>query len=127
MKKLFVGNLSWKSSEDDLRNLFSKFGGVASVRIIVDQYTGKSKGFGFVEMEDADGATKAIAELNETPFMDRNIRVSAALERQERAPGSGPRGDRPDRGGPRGDRGGDRGDRGDRPSRGFRDREESRR
>lgn len=120
MKKLFVGNLSWKSSEDDLKNLFSKFGGVASVRIIVDQYTGKSKGFGFVEMEDADGAAKAIAELNETPFMDRNIRVSAALERQERAPGSGPRGDRGDRP--------PRSDRGDRPSRGgYRDREESRR
>ena len=87
MKKLFVGNLSWKTSEDNLKTLFEKFGTVVSVRIIVDQYTGKSKGFGFVEMDSPENAQKAIAELNEKPFMDRNIRVSSALERSERAPG----------------------------------------
>lgn len=88
MKKLFVGNLSWKTTEDNLKALFEKVGAVVSVRIIVDQYTGKSKGFGFVEMESADAAQKAISEFNEKPFMDRNIRVSLALERQERS-GSG--------------------------------------
>jgi len=87
MKKLFVGNLSWKTSEDNLKTLFEKFGAVTSVRIIVDQYTGKSKGFGFVEMETPEAAQKAIAELNEKPFMERNIRVSSALERTDRGPG----------------------------------------
>lgn len=103
MKKLFVGNLSWKSSEDDLKKLFEKFGEVVSVRIIVDQYTGKSKGFGFVEMDTAENAQKAIAELNEKPFMDRNIRVSSALERTERAPGGNGGGSR-EGNGPRGPR-----------------------
>ncbi len=88
MKKLFVGNLSWKTTEDNLKALFEKVGAVVSVRIIVDQYTGKSKGFGFVEMESAEAAQKAIQEFNEKPFMERNIRVSLALERQERS-GSG--------------------------------------
>lgn len=85
MKKLFVGNLSWKTTEDNLKSLFEKMGSVVSVRIIVDQYTGKSKGFGFVEMESGEAAQKAIQEFNEKPFMDRNIRVSLALERQERS------------------------------------------
>jgi RNA recognition motif-containing protein len=85
MKKLFVGNLSWKTSEDNLKSLFESVGPVVSVRIIVDPYTGKSKGFGFVEMEDAESATKAIEQFNEKPFMERNIRVSSALERQERS------------------------------------------
>jgi RNA recognition motif-containing protein len=89
MKKLFVGNLSWKTTEDNLKSHFEKIGAVVSVRIIVDQYTGKSKGFGFVEMESADAAQKAIQEFNEKPFMDRNIRVSLALERQERSGGNG--------------------------------------
>ncbi len=88
MKKLFVGNLSWKTTEDDLKRLFEKVGGVTSVRIIVDQYTGKSKGFGFVEMESSESAQKAVQEFNEKPFMERNIRVSMALERQERSGGS---------------------------------------
>lgn len=85
MKKLFVGNLSWKTSEDSLKTLFESVGVVVSVRIIVDPYTGKSKGFGFVEMEDAESAAKAIEQFNEKPFMERNIRVSPALERQERS------------------------------------------
>ena len=83
MKKLFIGNLSWKASEDTLKPLFEQYGNVVSIKIIVDQYTGKSKGFGFVEMESADAAQKAVQEFNEKPFMDRNIRVSMALERQE--------------------------------------------
>ncbi len=88
-KKLFVGNLSWKTTEDDLKSHFEKIGEVLSVRIIMDQYTGKSKGFGFVEMQSADAAQKAIDAYDEQPFMERNIRVSAALERQERPGGGG--------------------------------------
>lgn len=88
MKKLFIGNLSWKASEDTLKPLFEQYGNVVSIKIIVDQYTGKSKGFGFVEMETADEAEKAINGLNDKPVLDRNMRVSLAQERT----------DRPDRG-----------------------------
>lgn len=86
-KKIFVGNLSWKVTEDILKPLFEAYGSVVSIKIITDQYTGKSKGFGFVEMETAEGAEKAIAELNDKPLLDRNLRVSAAQERQERSGG----------------------------------------
>jgi RNA recognition motif-containing protein len=96
-KKLFVGNLSWSTDEDSLKTHFSKIGNVVSVRIIADQYTGKSKGFGFVEMDSAELAQLAIKELNDQPFMDRNLRVSLALERAER--GGNERSDRNDRGG----------------------------
>lgn len=117
MKKIFVGNLPWKATEDSLKSLFEAHGPVVSVKIILDQYTGKSKGFGFVEMEDSDSANAAIRELNDKPYMERNLRVSLA---QERAPREGGMGggrsfDRSDRA-PRGDRG-DRGDRGSRFSR----------
>lgn len=91
MKKIFVGNLSWNATEEMLKPLFEAYGPVVSVKIIVDQYTGKSKGFGFVEMETAEGAAAAIEGLNETPLLDRNMRVSLAQPRPER-------GDRPPRG-----------------------------
>jgi len=84
MKKLFIGNLSWKASEDVLKPLFEQYGNVVSIKIIVDQYTGKSKGFGFVEMETADEAEKAIQGLNDKPVLERNIRVSLAQERTDR-------------------------------------------
>jgi RNA recognition motif-containing protein len=84
MKKLFVGNLSWKATEETLKALFEAYGKVLSVKIITDQYTGKSKGFGFVEMETAEGAAAAIQGLNEKPVLERNIRVSLAQERTER-------------------------------------------
>ncbi len=87
-KKIFVGNLSWKVTEDILKPLFEAHGAVVSIKIITDQYTGKSKGFGFVEMETAEGAEKAIAELNDKPLLERNLRVSLAQERSERS-GSG--------------------------------------
>ena len=85
-KKLFVGNLSWKATAEMLKPLFEAYGAVVSVKIIMDQYTGKSKGFGFVEMEDGDAAEAAIAGLNEKPFLERNMRVSLAQERDDRAP-----------------------------------------
>src|ERR1700738_1225588 len=87
-QKLFVGNLSWKATAEMLRPLFEAYGTVVSVKIIMDQYTGKSKGFGFVEMDD--GAEEAIAGLNDKPFLERPLRVSLAQERDERS--SSPRG-----------------------------------
>ena len=109
MKKLFVGNLSWKATEDVLKPLFEAFGKVLSVKVIVDQYTGKSKGFGFVEMETAEDAEAAIEGLNDKPVLDRNVRVSLAQERTERSDRGGDRGGY--RGGERSgnDRGNDRG------------------
>lgn len=89
MKKIFVGNLAWKATEDSLKQLFEAHGKVVSVKIITDQYTGKSKGFGFVEMETADGAEAAIRELNDKPYLDRNLRVSLAQERKEGGNGGG--------------------------------------
>lgn len=109
MKKIFVGNLSWKATEEMLRPLFEAFGRVVSIKIIRDQYTGKSKGFGFVEMETDEEAAKCIQELNDKPFLDRNLRLSPAQERQ---PGSQNGGGRGHRGG-----GGDSYNRGQRPNR----------
>lgn len=106
-KKLFVGNLSWSTDEESLKTHFSKIGAVVSVRIIADQYTGKSKGFGFVEMDSPELAQTAIKELNDQPFMDRNLRVSLALERAERSGNERGGGERRERGG-RESRGGDR-------------------
>lgn len=99
MKKIFVGNLAWRASEEDLRKLFEAYGPVVSVKIVTDQYTGKSKGFGFVEMETAEGAQGAIAELNDKPYLERNLRVSAAQDRppEGRGQGGGDRGGYQDR------------------------------
>lgn len=85
-KKLFVGNLSWKATEDSLKPVFEAFGKVVSIKIITD-HTGRSKGFGFVEMETADDAQNAIQGLNEKLHLDRNMRVSLAQERTERPAG----------------------------------------
>jgi RNA recognition motif-containing protein len=85
-KKLFVGNLSWKATEDSLKPVFEAFGKVVSIKIITD-HTGRSKGFGFVEMETAEDAENAIKNLNEKPHLDRNIRVSLAQERTDRPAG----------------------------------------
>ena len=82
-KKLHVGNLSYNTLEDDLREAFSKFGEVLSTTLIVDQMTGRSKGFGFVEMASNDDADKAIAAMNGTSFMDRTITVNEARPKTE--------------------------------------------
>lgn len=80
-KKLFVGNLSWKVSEQSLRQFFETVGPVASAKVVTDQMTGKSKGFGFVEYENPDDAAEAVEKLNNAPMDGRNIRVSKAQER----------------------------------------------
>ena len=92
-KKLYVGNLSYNTHEEDLREEFSKHGEVVSATLIVDQSSGRSKGFAFVEMSSDEDATKAITSLNGTTFMDRTITVNEARPKTERS-GSGGRGGR---------------------------------
>ena len=97
--KLFVGNLSYQATEEDLRELFQQAGTVQSVRIITDQFTGRPRGFGFVEMATKEEAEQAIEQLNGRLFRDRNLVVNEARPQPSRAPG-GPRDRRP--GGPGG-------------------------
>ncbi|MBN1867302.1 RNA-binding protein [Candidatus Sumerlaeota bacterium] len=105
-KKIYVGNIPFQTTEEEVRTMFGRYGEVHKVNIITDRDTGRSRGFCFVEM---DGADEAIAELNGKDFGGRSLRVNEARERE----GGGH--DRGDRGG---DRGGGRGDRGDRGGRG---------
>jgi len=106
--KLFVGGLSWDTTEDSLRNLFSQVGTVASAQIITDKFTGKSRGFGFVEMGSDEEAQKAIQELNGKPLDGRTIVVNEAkpLAPRENRGGGGGGGYRGGGGGGGGYRGG---------------------
>ena len=89
-KKLYVGNLSYNTTEDSLRNHFASFGNVASVKIIFDRETGNSKGFGFIEMSTDEEASAAIAGTNGNEFDGRQIRVNEAMDkpRRERSGGN---------------------------------------
>jgi cold-inducible RNA-binding protein len=94
-KKLYVGNLSYQMTEDGLRDIFAPMGEVVSAKIITDAATGRSKGFGFVEMASDEDANKAITNLNGTNVMDRAINVSEARPQTDRGRGgrtSGQRG-----------------------------------
>ncbi|MGL1861368.1 MAG: RNA-binding protein [Pseudodesulfovibrio sp.] len=82
-KKLYVGNLSWSSTEDEVRAAFEAFGEVTSVNLIEDRETGRPRGFGFVEMDD-NGARDAIEALDGKDFGGRNIKVNEAKAREER-------------------------------------------
>lgn len=88
-KKLYVGNLSYNTHDEDLREAFSKIGEVVSTTLITDQATGRSKGFGFVEMASDEDAAKAIETLNGTTFMERTITVNEARPKTERSGGGG--------------------------------------
>ena len=81
--QIYVGNLSYRMTEDSLQKLFEKHGEVVSAKIIMDKYSGRSKGFGFVEMASKDDGEKAIQELNESEVEGRNIRVNFARPREE--------------------------------------------
>lgn len=83
--RLYVGNLPWSSSEDDVREMFEAVGPVESVALITDRETGRSRGFAFVDMSDED-AKKAMSELNGNDIGGRQLRVNEAQERQERRP-----------------------------------------
>lgn len=93
-KKIYVGNISFKATEDDIRELFSKSGEVESVKIITDMNTGNPKGFGFVEMATGEDAQRAIGALNGTMFMDRILSVAEARPQQPRERRGGPAGGR---------------------------------
>jgi RNA recognition motif-containing protein len=96
LKKIYVGNLPWSTAEADLKDLFARFGKVHSAAVITDRETGRSRGFGFIEMDDAD-AENAIAQLNGREFGQRTLRVNEAQDRGDRGG---------DRRGPRGGGGG---------------------
>jgi RNA recognition motif-containing protein len=83
---IYVGNLPYSISEDELKNAFAKFGAVTSVKIIIDKATGRSKGFAFVEMASASEGNQAIKSLNETDLNGRNIKVNEARPREESSP-----------------------------------------
>lgn len=89
VKKLYVGNLAWGVSDDDLQNVFSEYGSVASAVVITDRETGRSRGFGFVELED--GADQAIEALNGQDLQGRPLRVNEA---QSKGGGGGRGGNR---------------------------------
>jgi RNA recognition motif-containing protein len=80
-KKIYVGNLPFSASEDEIRNLFATHGNVVSVTLITDRETGRPRGFGFVEMDD-DAAQKAIDAINGTDFNGRALNVNEAKERK---------------------------------------------
>ncbi len=86
MKKIYVGNLPWSATEAELRELFGSVGSVHSAAVITDRETGRSRGFGFIEMDDSD-AERAISELNGREMDSRPLRVNEAQERQGRSAG----------------------------------------
>jgi len=88
-KRLYVGNLSYDATEGSLNELFSQFGSVDSVKLITDRDTGRSKGFGFVEMGTEEAAQKAIAELNERELQGRRLTVNEARPQESRGGGFG--------------------------------------
>ena len=104
--KLFVANLSYSITDDSLRDIFAQYGEVVSVKIVTDTFTGRSKGFGFVEMATKEEAGAALDALNNKDVDGRGLKVDFAKPREAGAP----RGDRPgrsfDRGGGSSDRGG---------------------
>ncbi|GAB5496813.1 MAG: hypothetical protein Phyf2KO_18930 [Phycisphaerales bacterium] len=98
---MYVGNLSFESTEGDVRGLFEEFGEVASVNLIMDRETGRPRGFGFVEMNDSSAANAAMTKLNGSEFQGRNLNINEARAREERGGGGF--------GGGGGGRGGNRG------------------
>jgi cold-inducible RNA-binding protein len=87
--KLYVGNLAYSVTNEDLEALFSQAGKVDSAVVVVDKFSGQSRGFGFVEMADSNDAARAIEDFNDTELKGRNIRVNEARPREG---GGGPRG-----------------------------------
>ena len=87
--RLYVGRLPYRTTEQDLVDLFGQIGEVVSANVIIDRETGRSKGFGFVEMSNDEEALAAINQLNNSTLEGRTIIVNEAQERQERRPGGG--------------------------------------
>jgi RNA recognition motif-containing protein len=97
-KNIYVGNLSYSVGNDDLESLFTQFGNVSRAQVIQHRDTGRSKGFGFVEMDDEDAAEKAIEELDGSDFEGRNLTVNEARPREDRPSRDGGGGGRSDGG-----------------------------
>jgi len=121
--KIYVGNLPFTTGEDELRELFAPFGNPSSATVVTDRMSGRSRGFGFVEMDDPEQAKAAIAALNGREIGGRALTVNEARPQGERSGGGGGRGPRGGGGGGRGGYGGgygdDRGGRGPGGGRGF--------
>ena len=81
---IYVSNLSFNVQDEDLKDFFAEYGEVTSAKVITDKFTGKSRGFGFVEMSDNEAAKKAIAELDQATVEGRNIRVMEAKPKEEK-------------------------------------------
>ena len=96
---IYVSNLSFDVQDEDLRGFFTHYGEVTSAKVIMDKFTGKSKGFGFVEMSDDAAAKKAIAELDNGTVDGRNIKVMEARPKEDRPKGGGGGGYGGDKGG----------------------------
>lgn len=92
MTNIYVGNLSYNATEDDLREAFGQYGEVSSVSVIKDRDTGRARGFAFVEMPDANQAAQAIENLNNTEIAGRAVTVNEARPREDRGGGGGRRG-----------------------------------
>ncbi len=80
---IYVGNLDYKVDENDLQGIFEEYGTVSSTKVITDKFSGRSKGFGFVTMENEDEANKAISELNGTTLQSREIVVNEARPKRD--------------------------------------------
>ncbi|HBD95751.1 MAG: RNA-binding protein [Spirochaetes bacterium GWF1_31_7] len=91
-KKIYVGNMNYGTDEQELNEIFGEFGSVASAKIIMDQFTGRSKGFAFVEMENEEDAMAAINALNGKEIGGRVLKVNEALDRAKPSNGGGDRG-----------------------------------
>jgi RNA recognition motif-containing protein len=112
-KRIYVGGLAYATSDQELENLFAKSGTVTSASVVTDKYTGQSKGFGFVDMENDNEAENAIRTLNQSTLAGRTLTVNEAKPREDRPRSSfgGGGGGYGGGGGNRGDRGGNRGGR----------------
>ena len=86
---IYISNLNYGVADGDLKQLFENFGEVSSAKVIIDRYTGRSKGFGFVEMPDNEASLKAIAELNQAEHDGKILSVAEARPREERPQRSG--------------------------------------
>lgn len=91
-KNIYVGNLPYTTTGDELVELFQTYGSVTSAQVIIDKFSGRSRGFGFVEMSDDDEAQAAIDDLNNKPFAGRPLTVNQAIPREDRGGGGGGRG-----------------------------------
>lgn len=88
-KKLFVGGLSWNTTDDGLRSAFENFGPVTDAKVITDRDTGRSRGFGFVTFQDAEDGKKAMAEMDGRELDGRQVRVNEAQDKRDRGGGGG--------------------------------------